>query len=740
MQADTQAQVAFFLTGRRTDKRLEPVEGSGLRPALFARYNKLTELRYDFPLVLVGEPGSGAFAQSLSDVIDKALAVSARGADGERIRKNVLSLEREIRALAAAQPQDATSSLSALWDRAAGTLALTNDQSFQDNLRRTRAAIRLDGAVLDCNAALPVRLVQHAWAAGQRHKALDLRKKIDTLVLKLSNILKSDYERSEAGRSAKNLQAGVGSGFDAAFDFGVMSRLLSKALPKVEFPQARRARISALLEALTTQQFIPASSVAKAKTGAAKPYGFLFESCADALSAFRERVPKQLALARAIAVAELEVEGLYSESKHDSLFAQFGSDGLDAAVVAAFPDYLVCVNAKKLSALEQAHLTEILSSGLPIKVLLQIDDILGGVANAQQPSAPGVPSRQIASMAIGLGEAFVLQTSSSNLLRLSGHIADALNYAGPALLSVFSGAGPATTGVAPYMVAAAAVESRAFPSFTYNPSAGPNWASRFRLDANPQSQLDWPVHAYEYEDPQHQRVTEDLAFTLVDFLACDQRYAGHLARIGRDRWNTSMIAAAQAVTLERTGVPEKIPTLLMVDAENVLHKVIVDEELIRQSRRCRLAWQNLQELGGIHNSHAEILLAREKKNWEASLQQAAQAQSAPAPAPLPASAAAAAPVGAEVTLPEPEPERSADEAYIETARCSTCNECTQINGKMFSYNANQQAYIADITAGTYAQLVEAAESCQVSVIHPGKPRDPNEPGLEDLLKRAEAFA
>ena len=59
---------------------------------------------------------------------------------------------------------------------------------------------------------------------------------------------------------------------------------------------------------------------------------------------------------------------------------------------------------------------------------------------------------------------------------------------------------------------------------------------------------------------------------------------------------------------------------------------------------------------------------------------------------------------------------------------------------MFAYNDNKQAYIADINAGTYAQLVEAAESCQVAIIHPGKPRNPNEPGLDELLKRAEPFA
>ena len=58
---------------------------------------------------------------------------------------------------------------------------------------------------------------------------------------------------------------------------------------------------------------------------------------------------------------------------------------------------------------------------------------------------------------------------------------------------------------------------------------------------------------------------------------------------------------------------------------------------------------------------------------------------------------------------------------------------------MFAYNENKQAYVADITAGTYAQLVEAAESCQVSIIHPGKPRNPNEPDLAELMRRAEAF-
>jgi hypothetical protein len=51
-----------------------------------------------------------------------------------------------------------------------------------------------------------------------------------------------------------------------------------------------------------------------------------------------------------------------------------------------------------------------------------------------------------------------------------------------------------------------------------------------------------------------------------------------------------------------------------------------------------------------------------------------------------------------------------------------------------------QTYIADPDAGTYRELVVAAENCQVTIIHPpGKARNPYEPGFQDFIERAEAF-
>jgi hypothetical protein len=444
MQADTQAHVSFFLTGRRSSEHLDAVDGLGLRPALFAGYRELNQLRYDFPVVLIDGSADAEFAQPLSGLIDNALASAARGSDADRVRKHAIRIEQEIRTLAAGT---AVGSFAALWDTAVSRLGKTADKSFDDSAQRVRSAIKLKGSVADCDAALPTRLLQHAWAAVQRQKAETFRKDLDRLVLKLSDILKADYERSDAGRSAKNLQAAVGTGFGETFDFSAMSRLLAKALPKDVFPENRRKRIGELLVTLNAQQFIPASGAPTGKAGSAKPYAFLFSSCVEALSAYRQRGPKLIELAKAIAIAELEINGQYSEARHDDLFAHFGKNGLDAQDLAQFPDYLVCINAEKMDAVEHAQLMEILSSGLPIKVLLQIDDILEQSAHGEGSLTTGMASRQIATMAIGLNEAYVLQSSSSNLLRFRERMLRGLNYSGPALFSVFSGASAKASGL-----------------------------------------------------------------------------------------------------------------------------------------------------------------------------------------------------------------------------------------------------------------------------------------------------
>jgi pyruvate-ferredoxin/flavodoxin oxidoreductase len=106
----------------------------------------------------------------------------------------------------------------------------------------------------------------------------------------------------------------------------------------------------------------------------------------------------------------------------------------------------------------------------------------------------------------------------------------------------------------------------------------------------------------------------------------------------------------------------------------------------------------------------------------------AAATSAPTPAPSPGGTAIA--TEAAVAL----------EPYIDSARCTACNECTAINKRLFAYNAQKQAYIKDPRAGTFKELVTAAERCPVRIIHPGTPLNPKEKDLDKWVERAKPFS
>jgi hypothetical protein len=370
---------------------------------------------------------------------------------------------------------------------------------------------------------------------------------------------------------------------------------------------------------------------------------------------------------------------------------------------------------------------------------VQVEDLLEEAAPGRGHFAFGMRSARLASAAMSFDEVFVLQSAASNLLQLRSRVQRGLRHPGPALFSIY--AGPAGGALPCYLAAAAAMQSRAFPAFTYDPGAGPDLASRYSLENNPQPERDWAVEKFSYADQDLQSVTEDVAFTFVDFVACDPRYAGHFAAAPRASWGDTMVTAREWLDDPPQDAASGVPYVLAVDDGDLLCRLVVDDRLMRSAIRCREDWHRLQELGGIHDSRAERLLARERQACEEQRQRETQAAPAPAAALQPAAAAQELPPAAPAptAVEAAEPVRNPDDPYIETIRCSTCNECTLLNPRMFAYNENKQAYIVDVKAGTYAQLVQAAESCQVSVIHPGKPWDLMEPGLDELIERAKPF-
>ena len=220
--------------------------------------------------------------------------------------------------------------------------------------------------------------------------------------------------------------------------------------------------------------------------------------------------------------------------------------------------------------------------------------------------------------------------------------------------------------------------------------------------------------------------------------------------------------------------------------KGVLVKLAISRALVFACRDRLNYWHTLQELAGVHNFYVEAAVERVLEDARAAADaereqllrtheeelDAARSEAAgeamgqlvdvlmgadlsslagggttatmPPPSEAPADDGGAASAAAEPE-PEPEPEEEEDEdlgfdePWVDTAACTTCDDCISINKQMFAYNEDKQAYLVDPRAGTYADLVTAAETCPARCIHPGKPLDPNEPGLEELIARAEPF-
>ena len=319
-----------------------------------------------------------------------------------------------------------------------------------------------------------------------------------------------------------------------------MSKLVSRRAPKDELSPSRRGRIEWALSTLKQQPFHADPALPGARTHARRTHSL--STTAPVRSTHSARAsPRSPQVVKALAIAELEADNRYVEAKDDAFFAHFDETALTADDLALFPDYLVSIPPDRNDAPENAPLMEMLSSGLPVKVLVETSDLYEEAVIGAGHFAFGVRSVRLANTATGLGGVYVVQTTAANLPALRERMKQGFAHRGAALFSVYTGA-PAPAGdMPPYLTAAAAMESRAFPAFAYDPYAGDNQAARFILADNRQADADWPQMALEYADTEGQRVAEATSFGYVDFVLCDRRYARHFARVPRERWNTGMV-------------------------------------------------------------------------------------------------------------------------------------------------------------------------------------------------------
>jgi pyruvate-ferredoxin/flavodoxin oxidoreductase len=401
--------------------------------------------------------------------------------------------------------------------------------------------------------------------------------------------------------------------------------------------------------------------------------------------------------------------------------------------------------------------------------------------------------KELALIALAHRGAFVHQTSQASASHLLSGVLKGLQKRRPVVINIYTPC-PVEHGLADdWSVHAArlALESRAFPYLTYDPDAGATLAECLTLDGNPALDAAWPTYTLEFRSDAGITEKLELPLTIADWAATEGRFRKHFRKLPPEEWTDDCVPFADVVALPVSEREGKTPFIFVAEREGAtLGRLAVSAEIVTLADERQRFWSLLKEMAGLavanREAEFETKLAQLAADYEAKLA-ALRAEypaviarrmasallkqggkttieellnttpavvpgTAPAvPVALPArsSAAPVSPVeaGDRIVTPAPaaagaavaEPDELTMEAFIESARCTTCNECTNLNSRLFGYNAEKQAYIKDAKAGTFAQLVTAAERCPVGIIHPGSPLNPKEKDLAKWVERARKF-
>ena len=481
---------------------------------------------------------------------------------------------------------------------------------------------------------------------------------------------------------------------------------------------------------------------------------------------------------KAIRMAELEIADHYDKDEHDRFFTYFDWHQFSEEEYKLCPP-LVCIGGDgAMYDIGFQNLSRALMSGTPLKILVldtQVYSNTGGQASTasflsqisdlapygQQSKGKQEKRKEMGLIAMAHRTSYVLQSAQSNLVHLMEGYIDGLNYQGPAIFNIYSVCQP-EHGVGDDMAtrqSKMAVESRAYPLMDFDPNRGQGWKQCLSIKGNPAIDADWTQYTLHYTDEYGNEESMELPFTFADWALTEGRFRKHFAIIPQDQWHDDMVLLHEFIDLNEDDQADKIPYIWAINPEdNTLIRVQVDAEIVNSTLERREFWRLLKSLVGEDDEKIDPkLIAEQAKNEAAQnliaglmklvaggdqqdLLQAITTATSSAPAPItaqPAAASPAADTASPATAPANEP--AFEPAWIETPDCTSCDECIQINPNIFHYNEEKKAYVADPTAGTYEDIVKAAEKCPAVIIHPGTPWNKDEPKLDKLIKRAEKF-
>ena len=475
---------------------------------------------------------------------------------------------------------------------------------------------------------------------------------------------------------------------------------------------------------------------------------------------------------KAIRMAEIELNGGYNQEKHGEFFTYFNWKNFTDEEFHLCPPVVSMGGDGAMYDIGFQNLSRMMMSGKPIKVLIldtQVYSNTGGqactsgftgqVSDMAQygKAAQGKEEirKEIALVAMAHRTTYVMQGSISNPTHLIEGFIDGLNARRPALFNVYSPCMP-EHGIADDLAehqSKLAVESRAYPLIRYNPDKGFLPEECFDLEGNPAMDQDWPTYNLEFADEQGKTGKMDTPLTFADFAVTEGRFRKQFRTVPQDAWNDNMIPLAEYLELAQDDREGKFPYIWAVNQKNRLIRVMPAEPIVRSCEDRRNFWRMLKSLAGIRPEPAVTAESAEQIRAEFAQSLAAQLTDlvssgkildsvTPAVARVASPALPSPPAAAKPAL-APAAAAASQEGYvapwIESALCTSCNECIRINPKIFAYDPDNHAYIKDPKGGPYKDLVRAAEKCTAQVIHPGTPLNPNEKDAAKLLARAAKY-
>nr|VFK39732.1 MAG: Ferredoxin [Candidatus Kentron sp. SD]VFK47304.1 MAG: Ferredoxin [Candidatus Kentron sp. SD] len=504
---------------------------------------------------------------------------------------------------------------------------------------------------------------------------------------------------------------------------------------------------------------------------------------ATALAIFDEQAAMLIRLARAMRIASLELDNAYDAKIHDPWFENFDWRSLSEEESKLAPVVVVIDSASNVVRNGLIGLSRLLRSDRPVQVLLEVDPGAdpGGEENPEADSrtennhtASSNDSRmELGYLGINYRRATVTQSSTARPLHLMDSFVMALQRDRPALHMLgiaHSVREEIEQPLSPWLVESAAVEGRAHPLFRYDPEIGGKWWVPLSLTGNPEPEIDWPLYPLEYRTEDGEITKTEMTFGFVDYALLNPRWWRYFYPIPDTLDTKEIIHVDDYLALEVEQMKHRLPFLWAVyDNQRAggtkLRRLLVSQPLILACLDRREFWRTLQALSGVHNRHVEIAVdrvnaeAEEKAQREqtrlmeehrAELARARQEAGAEALRRLTETLLAtdllSTPLASDadpITTPPPSfvldetPTEVQDEGpqevdiapeserhpmadpWIDTPLCTSCNECTDLNPKLFVYNDDKQAEIGDLAAGTHAELLEAAEMCPAQCIYPG---------------------